>query len=215
MVIITTGRYINQDLVKNSEFCLEFEDGTKMSYKSTDVNSQLMETVHHENYHAYQDEATIGHIQHDDQYKLELWKANDENYTFEYTFYRIQSLEASAFDRGESKTQDAFKKIEEMYGKDSGYQEYLTSIQDKSYEKALSDAIGLTGNKNIQRSYENEMIAQYNNSHMIEIQNSYDGFQNLFEETSIGNNCGAIINMESKNVSCSNSENEMCEVDEM
>lgn len=186
-----------------------------MSYKSTDVNSQLMDTVHHENYHAYKDVVTIGQIQHDDQYELELWKANDENYTFEYPFYRIQSLEVYAFDRGESKTQDAFKTIEEMYGKDSGYQESLTSIQDNSYEKALSDAIELAGNKNIQQSYENEMIAKYNNSHMIEIQNSYDGFQNLFEETSIGNNCGAVINMESENVSCLKSKNEMGEVDEM
>ena len=174
--------YINQSLVYNGEFHVEFDDGTNMSYTVLDSNSQLMDTIHHENYHAYQREAIDGIDLHNNQGELELWKANDENYTSEYPFYRIQSIEATAFDRCELKTQAAFELIEKKYGEDRGYQEYLSRICESGYDEALCEAKELTGVDNIQQVYNDELLSLYADNQMRDnIGNQFDESMMIFD----------------------------------
>lgn len=156
---------INQNLVENGEFVQELQDGTTISYAPEDVNAQLMDTVHHENYHAYQDDVINERVESADQDETALWRANDENYIEEQPYYRIQSLERTAFDQGETKTKEAFQEIETKYGEDAGYQEYLASIDGQSYERALAEAQLRSGDENIQQSIDQGMLSQYAENH--------------------------------------------------
>ena len=103
---------------------------------------------------------------HSDAAEAELWSANwpDEQYISgddPSGCYRIQSLEQSAFDHGEAETKAAFGEIEANYGEDAGYQEYLTSIQEDSYESALEDAKMINGDENIQETLNSNMLETY------------------------------------------------------
>ena len=155
---------VNENLVENGEFTVRYADGTTDSYAPGDTNAQLMDTIHHENYHAYQDDAINGRLEHGNQAEVEQWRANwdNENYTRgNDPLYRVQSLEKTAFEHGETQTKDAFDEIEANYGTDAGYQEYLESISENSYEKSLAEAKELYGDENIESSVNNQMMQNY------------------------------------------------------
>jgi hypothetical protein len=158
--------YVNEGLVENGELTVNFEDGTTMQYTPDDTNAQLMDTIHHENYHSYQDEVINGRLEHSDQAEAELWRANDENYirgSDNESLYRVQSLERSAFDHGEIQTKAAFEEIEAKYGADDGFQTYQENISN-SYENALTTAQTQYG-ENVQENLDNHMLANYSGSH--------------------------------------------------
>lgn len=166
----SSGRItINESLVNDGILRIEDAEGNVTEYAPHDVNAQMMDTIHHENYHAYQDEVIHGRLEHDDAAESALWKANDTSYissSDNHILYRIQAQERSAFERGESQTKATFEKIEEQYGEDAGYHEYLISINEDSYNAALTNAQEIYGSENIQQVLDNYMLA-----------NSYESFE--------------------------------------
>lgn len=160
---------LNEHLVADGEFVTQHEDGTIERDSVSDINAQMMDTIHHENYHTYQDEVVHGNLEHSDVTEAELWKANwsDEQYVDcddPSGCYRIQSLEQSAYEHGEAETKAAFDEIETKYGQDAGYQEYLSSIEENSYESALEEAITINGDDNIQETINNNMLDAYHSN---------------------------------------------------
>jgi len=157
---------LNEHLVADGEFVTQYSDGSVETVEVGGINAQMMDTIHHENYHAYQDEVVHGQLEHSDAAEAELWSANwpDEQYISgddPSGCYRIQSLEQSAFNHGEAETKAAFGKIEAKYGEDAGYQEYQEAIAADSYESALEDAKMINGDENIQETLNNNMLESY------------------------------------------------------
>jgi hypothetical protein len=157
---------LNEHLVTNGEFVTEHLDGSVEREAIADVNAQMMDTIHHENFHAYQDDVVSGRLEHSNAEDAELWSANWSN--DEYIepddpsgCYGIQSLERSASEHGQAQTKAAFEEIEAKYGEDAGYQEYLKSIESDSYENALNHAQTISGDENIQETIDNDMLANY------------------------------------------------------
>jgi len=162
--------YVNEGLVENGELTVNFDDGTTMQYMPDDTNAQLMDTIHHENYHAYQDEVISGRLEHSDQAEAELWRANDENYirgSDNESLYRVQCLERSAFNHGETQTKAAFEEIEAKYGSDDGFQAYQENTNN-SYENALANAQTQYGDVNVQENLDNHMLANYSGSQAVD-----------------------------------------------
>jgi hypothetical protein len=160
---------VNESLVNNG--VLRYEDGENdvLEYVPNDVNAQLMDTIHHENYHAYQDDVINNRIEHDNQNEVALWRSNEELYissSDNSILYRIQSRERTAFYRGELQTKETFEGIEAKYGEDAGYQEYLISINEYSYEIALVTAKETYGDENIQETLDNYMLASYQENYV-------------------------------------------------
>ena len=169
------GYYSNGQIVVNENLVIDgilrYEDAEDniLEYAPDDVNAQIMDTIHHENYHAYQDDAVNGRIEHENQGEIDLWRANEDMYispSDNDTLYRIQPQERSAFGQGELKTKAAFKEIESKYGEDTGYQEYLTTINENSYESVLTEAKETYDDEDIQETFDNYMLASYQENHM-------------------------------------------------
>jgi len=159
------GIFINESLVESGELSVEFDDGTSMSYAVPGANAQIMNTIHHENYHAYQNDVVNGHTNHNNSAETELWRANWNNnnyirYDENPLLYRLQSIERSAFDYGDTRTKSAFDRIEALYGADSGYQNYYNSYGDKGYTNALSKASKTYG-QNIEEMLAESMLQNY------------------------------------------------------
>lgn len=157
---------LNEHLVADGEFVTRYQDGSIERESVDGINAQMMDTIHHENYHAYQDEVVHGQLEHSDAEEAELWKANwpDEQYISgddPSECYRIQSLEKSAFAHGEAETKAAFGEIEAKYGEDAGYQQYLGDIEADSYENALANAKKVNSDENIEETVNNRMLEAY------------------------------------------------------
>ncbi len=155
---------VNESLVSNGILHYEDGDGNMMEYVPEGVNAQMMDTIHHENFHAYQDDVINNRIEYDNQNEAILWRANEEMYIASSDnefLYRIQSQERTAFYRGESQTKAAFEVIETKYGTDIGYQEYRISVNENSFELALIIAKETYGDENIQETLDNDMLAVY------------------------------------------------------
>ena len=163
--------YVNESLINNGTLRYVDETGNVLEYIPNDTNAQMMDTIHHENYHAYQNEVIHGWLEHNDQQEIELWRANEDMYISSSDngiLYRIQSQERTAFDRGEQQTKIAFEELESKYGDDAGYQEYLTSINQDSYKNALTEAQEMYEDENIQETLDFYMVSSYMENHADE-----------------------------------------------
>ena len=179
--------YVNESLVASGEFTVQYEDGSTASYSPADTNAQLMDTIHHENYHAYQSDAIHGIVNHNNAAEVEQWRANWDNDNYisgNDPLYRIQSLEKSAFEHGETQTKAALDGIEAKYGADAGYQEYLDSISENSYGNALVEAKELYGNENIESVLNEQMLLGYQANHINNFFNEFSRAKDLEIENS-------------------------------
>lgn len=157
---------LNEHLVADGQFVTHYADGSIETQDVGGINGQMMNTIHHENYHAFQDEVVRGQLEHWDAAEAELWAANwlDEQYIGSDDpsgCYRIQNLEKSAFEHGEAETQAAFNEIETKYGQDAGYQEYLGEIEADSYDNSLENAKMINGDSNIEETVNSRMLDAY------------------------------------------------------
>lgn len=157
---------LNEYLVADGKFVTQYLDGSVETVEAGGINAQMMDTIHHENYHAYQDEVVHGQLEHSDTAEAELWSANWPNDQYiscndPSECYRIQSLEKSAFAHGEAETKAAFIEIEAKYGEDAGYQQYLCEIEVDNYENALVNAKMVNSDSNIEETVNNRMLDAY------------------------------------------------------
>ena len=166
---------LNRGLIESGRFTYRDENTGKItdSRKMNSANAELVDTIYHENYHAYQQDVVNGRIQHPDKREAELWRANlerDENghlvrYCSSDLDYRIQSSERSAWKTGESETRRVFDTIEKENGPDPGYAEYKRDLVKNSYEKKLAEAKAISGNPYYREDLDEGMLKDYAQEH--------------------------------------------------
>ena len=182
---------LNRHLVEEGGFVTDFGNGEVVFDRVDGLNAQMMDTIHHENYHAYQDQVIHGEIRHSDAAEAELWAANwpSEQYidcNDPSGCYRIQSLERTAFAHGEACTKEAFAEIEAKYGQDHGYRDYLEDIQRYSYDDALDDAIDISGDEHIRDTLDGQMLEAYHASRQEHLDGDADTYSRGIESQTAG-----------------------------
>lgn len=163
---------INRDLIESARLTCE-KDGLSISSIKNNANAELVDTIFHENYHAYQRDVIDGKIAHPDKREAAIWATNlkrDQNgnlvhYLSDGIEYRIQSCERTAFREGESGTRRVFGMLEKEYGPDYGYSDYQRNLANNSYEKQLAYAQACSGNPYFQEDLDEEMLQQYAQNH--------------------------------------------------
>lgn len=147
------------------------EDGNQetLTYRVEDANIQMMDTLFHEDYHAFQKQAVNGEIPPETLRKMGIseetvrnWAANENRLGYvepeiDGNLYRIQGLEKAAFDAGETNTKEAFSYLNQKYGEDANYQKYLSAIEANSYKKNLQMAQMRYGDMDIENTLQNKM----------------------------------------------------------
>ena len=133
---------VNEHLINNDELVINTKRGKRHCKEVFDANAQLMDTVFHETFHAYQIDVLMHPDKHPDECRALQWKTNmlkGNYYSLEEDFlrYRIQHVEKSAFDHAERQTAEVF---ENQFAKDVGYQAYTEDIQKNSFENVLEKA---------------------------------------------------------------------------
>lgn len=163
---------LNRDLIESARLtCVS--DGLSTSSLVNGANAELVDTIFHENYHAYQRDVIDGKISHPDKREAVIWATNlkrDQNgnlvhYLSDGIEYRIQSCERTAFREGESGTRRVFGMLEKEYGPDYGYADYQRNLANNSYEKQLAYAQTCSGNPYFQEDLDEEMLKQYAQEH--------------------------------------------------
>ncbi len=144
-----------------------------MTHKVEDVNLQMMDTIFHEDYHSFQEQAVDGKIPQEtldamgiSKETLRNWEANDSyvNYVdpkVDGNLYRIQEVEKSAYQAGEVRTQEAFAYLNGKYGVDANYEAYVASIQEHGYDRNLEMARMRYGDIEIDRTLQGKMNERY------------------------------------------------------
>ena len=163
---------INRDLIESARLTCE-KDGLSISSIKNNANAELVDTIFHENYHAYQRDVIDGKLSHPDKREAAIWGTNlkrDQNgnlvhYLSDGIEYRIQSCERTAFREGESGTRRVFGMLEKEYGPDPGYADYQRNLANTNYEKQLAYAQACSGNPYFQEDLDEEMLQQYAQDH--------------------------------------------------
>ena len=169
---------VNKHILENSMMVKnvvneETGETEQMCRMVADANIQMMDTIFHEDYHSFQEQAVSGAIPAETlksmgitEQTLHNWQSNNSvlNYVdpeVDGCLYRIQGLEQSAFAAGESRTQEAFRYLNETFGEDPNFGTYLTSINNGSYAKNLNAAQLKYGDPNIQNTLQGKMNERY------------------------------------------------------
>ena len=145
------------------------------TYDVQDANLQMMDTIFHEDFHAFQYQAINGEIPQEvlqemgiTQETIHNWEANYSSLNYvdpeiDGNLYRIQGLEKTAFEAGEKNTLEAFSYLNNKHGEDVQYQNYLTNISNDSYEKNLQFAQMRYNDMSITETLQNKMNERYYN----------------------------------------------------
>ncbi|MCD7956969.1 MAG: hypothetical protein LUG93_14725 [Lachnospiraceae bacterium] len=168
---ITVNRYV---LESGMFFYHDEKTGELKSETMDDAHIQMVDTIFHEDFHSFQDACIRGEIPQETldemgitQEQIQDWAANNAagNYIEYdddiYDLYRIQSLEKAAFEAGEKNTKEVFAYLNEKYGEDPAFQEYLKAINENGYDVALNSAKDRYKDPNIERTIQDEMNARY------------------------------------------------------
>lgn len=182
------------------------EDGNKemMTYAVKDANIQMMDTLFHEDYHSFQQQAVRGEISKETLQAMGIseetvrnWAANENRLGYvdpeiDGNLYRIQGLEKTAFDAGETNTKQAFAFLNEKYGEDANYQNYLQNIAAGSYEKNLQMAQMRYGDMDIENTLQNKMNELNYFDHVsYENEISANDVENVLFQSALHENSGA------------------------
>lgn len=171
---IVVNKHILEDgiMVKN---VLDEETGETQQVTRIvqDANIQMMDTIFHEDYHSFQEQAINGEIPKETleamgitEQTLHNWQSNNTmmNYVnpeIDGCLYRIQGLEESAFQKGESRTQQVFQYLNAKYGEDPNYQAYMKNITEEGYAKNLNMAQMRYGDIDIANTLQGKMNERY------------------------------------------------------
>lgn len=152
------GWYPEQDKICINERLVK--DGTlyrsqKQPMKS--ANLQIMDTVIHEGYHAYQTHALENPDIHNDKAQLREWALNEGRYYGNGHEYFIQPQERDAWRFGYQHTSEILDGIEARNGHEPGREDYDSKMEVCSYDVHLREAE--KNERGILDHMEQEMIA--------------------------------------------------------
>lgn len=172
---------VNRHVLEKGEFVktVTHKDGSteQFRYACKDDNLQVMDTIFHEDYHSFQDQAVNGIVPQDQLDKMGVtpkllhdWKANQSiaNYIspdVDRDLYRIQLLEAFAYREGKNRTKEAFGYLNQKYGQDEKYQNYKEYLLRDSYINSYKECKQRYHNENIARDLQNKMNERYYGEH--------------------------------------------------
>ncbi|WP_288876365.1 hypothetical protein [uncultured Allobaculum sp.] len=156
------------------------ENGQLYYCDRPDAPAELVNTVYHEYYHAYQRDAIDGKVTHPDPMEVKVWESNFKrdagNQLVNYYSnqdkvdprYNVQSGERTADRKGEEGVRKVFESNERTLGKDQMYEEYKKSHACDSYSRHLQDAISQLQDLNIEENLDKEMLMKYCDDHGID-----------------------------------------------
>ncbi|WP_301072982.1 hypothetical protein [uncultured Allobaculum sp.] len=156
------------------------ENGQLYYCDRPDAPAELVNTVYHEYYHAYQRDAIDGKVTHPDPMEVKVWESNFKrdagNQLVNYYSnqdkvdprYNVQSGERTADRKGEEGVRKVFESNERTLGKDQMYEEYKKSHACDSYSRHLQDAISQLQDPNIEENLDKEMLMKYCDDHGID-----------------------------------------------
>ena len=176
----------NENVVRLNRYLVEegrqymAENGQLYYCDRTDAPAELVNTVYHEYYHAYQRDAIDGKVTHPDPMEVKVWESNFKrdagNQLVNYYSnqdkvdprYNVQSGERTADRKGEEGVRKVFESNERTLGKDQMYEEYKKSHACDSYSRHLQDAISQLQDPNIEENLDKEMLMKYCDDHGID-----------------------------------------------
>lgn len=156
-------------------------NGVLITEPLLDSNMQALETLIHENEHAWQNQCIDGTIEGNPQL-TEQYRANDftvsvtddangnpkvgSHYldgsgTNGYYLYYFQSTERDAHRFSQLFTDRIMTELEAKYGTEASFEEYRANIQANGYEATLKAAKEAFDNENFERDLNNTLMNQY------------------------------------------------------
>ncbi len=171
---------VNRDMAVNGVQELQY-NGQIIRHPIPDYNVQALNTVFHENEHAFQEQIINGTITIDDVQKLAEYLSN--NFTTSavllggryqlgsqyltgetpngYYCYYFQSTERDAFLRAEEKTAAILHMLSEKYGMEPSFKAYNKSVEITGYQATKQEAIERFQNPNFERDLNQTLKNQY------------------------------------------------------
>lgn len=173
---------VNRDVFAKDVYTHDY-NGHIIQEKAVDSNMRALETVLHEDIHAWQDQCINGTIQCTDPNLLAEYKAN--NFTVSlvpdgkggqqlgshylsgvtgktgYYMYYFQSTERDAHLYSEKQTQQIMSSLMQKYGADKSLLTYQKNVSLNGYQATYRQGQALFGNNNFDKEINQVLINQY------------------------------------------------------
>ena len=173
LILVNREMFVNDRQVSHTE-----NYGTiTRDYPTSNINA--LETVLHENEHAWQNQCVSGEIEGDPQRTFE-YRANDfttssveqPDGTYQlgsqymcgetnYDFYYFQSTERDAYQFSQARTLQIVDGLEKQYGSEESFAEYREELRQTGYQAQLERANQRYGTENFEREVNNTLLNQY------------------------------------------------------
>lgn len=176
VIQLDRNRFVNDVVVQEYNGC-------EMKMQLPDSNIQALETVLHEDIHAWQNQCIDGTIECQDQQLLAEYKANNFDKTYVqlsngtvalgqqylsgetqnggYYLYYLQSTERDAHRISEQRTQQIVMQLEQKYGGEPSFDAYKQSIAVNGYNATLESANAYFGAKTVEQDLNTTLQNQY------------------------------------------------------
>lgn len=169
---------LNRDMFVNDRMVADTSYGTvTREYATSNVNA--LETVLHENEHAWQNQCISGEIQGNPQLTYE-YRSNDfttskvvmsdgtertgSHYMrgeTAYDLYYFQSTERDAHRFSQARTIEIIDSVERQSGKDSTFSEYRSELNQRGYQAMLQASNQKYGTENFEQEVNRTLMNQY------------------------------------------------------
>lgn len=158
-------------------------NGNVITYTLDDANIQALETVLHEDIHAWQDQIIDGTIQAPNQKLLDEYAANNFDIAFVrladgtmeagqqylggnsknggYYLYYLQSTERDAHRYSEMRTRQIVDQLARKYGDEASFQAYRQNLATNGYDATLSTAKLYFGTETVEQDINTTLKNQF------------------------------------------------------
>lgn len=169
---------LNRDMFVNDRMVADTSYGT-VTREYTTSNANALETVLHENEHAWQNQCISGEIQGNPQLTYE-YRSNDfttskvvmsdgterigSHYMSgetAYDLYYFQSTERDAHQFSQARTMEIIDSVERQSGKDSAFSEYRSELNQMGYQAMLKASNQKYGTENFEQEVNRTLMNQY------------------------------------------------------
>ena len=173
---------LNQSMFANDKYTHVYS-GTLIEEPLTDSNFLALETVLHEDIHAWQDQCTVGTIQCANSGLLTEYRANQftvsavpdnrggiqpgshylsgVNGTFGYYLYYFQSSKRDAHFHSQRMAAEIGELLQQRTGFDQSFADYLTRLNENGYNAVFQEGVQLFGNPNFDKEINQVLMNQY------------------------------------------------------
>ncbi len=169
---------VNQDVLMNGIQTVQV-NGETFQNTVADYNVQALNTVLHENAHAFQDQMNSGTVpanEHAAEYQANDFHITAVSYNGNYQlgsqyltgetpggyyFYYFQPTERDAHKEAEVKTSAILNGISSRYGTERSFQAYAKSLAANGYQATEQEAVRMSGNPNFVKDLSQTLQNQF------------------------------------------------------